>query len=298
MRCGRTRRWSWLGVATILLVLSATGCGGNVSTERSTTSTTSPTTAPRSPPTSTSVGTAAPATTTTAPVAIPEPATPAPTPEGSGSVTAPLPAGIVSTTLPTTARVVVLTFDAGANGDGMPSILATLRVAGAKATFFLTGNFASHYPGLAAQVAQAGHRIGDHSVDHPHFTALTDAQIDAEVVGAAQSIVRTTGADPAPYFRFPYGESDARTLAEVNRLGYVAVGWTVDTLGWEGTSAGISADTVLSRVLSALRPGEIVLMHVGSNPTDHSTLDADALPRVIAAIAAAGYTFVTLDGSA
>ena len=51
----------------------------------------------------------------------------------------------------------------------------------------------------------------------------------------------------------------------------------------------------MSRVLGALRPGEIVLMHVGSNPDDHSTLDADALPQLISQLKARGYSFVTLD---
>jgi peptidoglycan-N-acetylglucosamine deacetylase len=49
----------------------------------------------------------------------------------------------------------------------------------------------------------------------------------------------------------------------------VAVRRTVDTLGWDGTAGHISATVVAARVLSALRPGEIVLMHVGSNPDDH-----------------------------
>jgi peptidoglycan-N-acetylglucosamine deacetylase len=35
-------------------------------------------------------------------------------------------------------------------------------------------------------------------------------------------------------------------------------------------------------------------MHVGANPDDGTTLDADALPRVIAGLRAAGYDFVTL----
>jgi len=46
--------------------------------------------------------------------------------------------------------------------------------------------------------------------------------------------------------------------------------------------------------MANLQPGEIVLMHVGSHPTDHSTLDGDALPAVIAGIKAAGYGFVTI----
>jgi peptidoglycan/xylan/chitin deacetylase (PgdA/CDA1 family) len=53
--------------------------------------------------------------------------------------------------------------------------------------------------------------------------------------------------------------------------------------------------TVVSRVLANLRPGEIVLMHCGSNPNDHSTLDADALPTVIRDLRSRGYSFVTLD---
>jgi len=49
-----------------------------------------------------------------------------------------------------------------------------------------------------------------------------------------------------------------------------------------------------ARAIDHLQPGEIILMHVGANPADHSTLDADALPRIIDAIRAHGYQFVTL----
>ena len=54
---------------------------------------------------------------------------------------------------------------------------------------------------------------------------------------------------------------------------------TADTLGWEETAEHISASVVAFRVLAAVRPGEIVLMHVGSNPDDHITFDANAPPR-------------------
>ena len=69
----------------------------------------------------------------------------------------------------------------------------------------------------------------------------------------------------------------------------------MDTLGWKGTSGGMTAQGVCDRVIAGLQPGEIVLMHVGSNPDDGSTLDADALPEIIAMMRAAGYSFVTLD---
>ncbi len=44
-----------------------------------------------------------------------------------------------------------------------------------------------------------------------------------------------------------------------------------------------------------MRPGAIVLMHAGANPHDGSTLDADALPTLIAKLTSEGYEFTTLD---
>jgi peptidoglycan-N-acetylglucosamine deacetylase len=129
---------------------------------------------------------------------------------------------------------------------------------------------------------------------HPHLPALPDQAIRDEVQGAEQRIL-AAGADPRPLFRFPFGDRDERTIAAVNDLGYVAVRWTVDTLGWKGTSGGMSAQKVTDRAMNALRPGEIVLMHLGANPEDGTTLDADALPDMIERMRAAGYTFVTLD---
>jgi peptidoglycan/xylan/chitin deacetylase (PgdA/CDA1 family) len=197
--------------------------------------------------------------------------------------------------LPTSRRVVALTFDAGANADGLASVLGTLRREGVPATFFLTGDFARRFPARSAEIAAGGHRLGNHSVDHPHFTALSDQAVRDQLAGAERAIVASTGRDPRPLFRFPYGDRDQRTIRLVNAAGYVPVRWAVDSLGWKGTSGGLTAGAVTARVLGALRPGEIVLMHVGSNPDDHTTLDADALPAVIAQIRAAGYGFVTLD---
>ncbi|MCP2247289.1 polysaccharide deacetylase family protein [Lentzea aerocolonigenes] len=196
--------------------------------------------------------------------------------------------------LPTDRKVVALTFDAGANAAGLPSILRTLADQRVHATFFLTGDFAQADPGHVQAILAAGHRVGNHSMTHPYLTRLPDNEIAGELTKAEQVLLRT-GADPRPLFRFPYGDRDARTIAAVNARGYVAVRWTVDTLGWQGTAAGGSARRVVDRTIEALQPGEIVLMHIGSHPDDRSTLDADALPDVIAAARARGYEFVTLD---
>jgi peptidoglycan/xylan/chitin deacetylase (PgdA/CDA1 family) len=201
--------------------------------------------------------------------------------------------GIDVTRLPTAARVVALTFDAGANADGVAKIVATLRERNVAATFFLTGAWTKAFP-AQARLLGGEYAIGDHSMTHPHFNQLSDDAVRAEVDDARTTIQSATGVDPLPLFRFPFGEHNAHNRALVNQLGYVSIGWTVDTLGWQGTSGGRTVESVTQRVVANLRPGEIVLMHVGSHPSDRSTLDADALGRVIDGVRSAGYDFVTV----
>jgi peptidoglycan/xylan/chitin deacetylase (PgdA/CDA1 family) len=201
--------------------------------------------------------------------------------------------GQIPARLPTTRHVVALTFDAGADAAGAPKILAALARTGVPATFFMTGRWAQLYPRWARRMA-ARYPIGNHTFDHQDLLTLTRQGARRELLMAGVAITRATGRSPVALFRFPYGSSDSSTLALANQLGYTAVGWTVDTLGWEGTSLGQSLGSVTSRALAHLQPGEIILMHVGANPHDHSTLDADAVPAIISAIRARGYQFVTL----
>jgi peptidoglycan/xylan/chitin deacetylase (PgdA/CDA1 family)/N-acetylmuramoyl-L-alanine amidase len=203
-------------------------------------------------------------------------------------------AGQIPDVLPTTRHVVALTFDAGADNAGAPKILAALARTGVRATFFMTGRWAELYPRWARRIA-GRYPIGNHTFDHQDLLRLPLHSVAGELLRAAASIKGATGQPPEPLFRFPYGSSSASTLAIVNRVGYTAIGWTVDTLGWEGTSLGQSVSSVTARALGHLRPGEIILMHVGANPSDHSTLDADALPGIISGIRARGYRFVTVD---
>ena len=189
--------------------------------------------------------------------------------------------------------MVALTFDAGANDAGAAKILATLRESGATGTFFMTGRWAQLFPHRARKIA-ARYPIGNHTYDHSDLTRLTPSAVLREIQMASTAIRRVTGRPPAPLFRFPYGSSSPSTLRTANQLGYTAIGWTVDTLGWEGTSGGQSTESVVSHALAHLQPGAIILMHVGSNPHDRSTLDADALRTIIDDIRRRGYTFVTL----
>ena len=300
----RQRRNRWRVTLTVLMAVATavaaggcgrgTGKGGQASTATgpavTVTTAASPTSRPATTPTT--PATRAPATTSRPPGSRPTPTTrPAPAPSPT------LPASLVGaewTRLPTSRKVVALTFDAGAGAQGVDKILSTLAASGVRGTFFLTGAWVQDFPAQSRAIA-ARYPIGNHTDTHPNLRGLSDSAIRQQLAAAQARILAATGHDPRPLFRFPYGASDRRTIGAVNQLGYGAIRWTVDTLGWKGTSGGQSTQTVIARVLAGLQPGEIVLLHVGANPDDHSTLDADALATLITQVRLRGYQFATVD---
>lgn len=195
--------------------------------------------------------------------------------------------------LQTRQHVVALTFDGGGNAASARSVLAVLRRERVTGTFFLTGHFVKSYPALARAIGRR-YPVGNHTVNHLDLRRLSNGAVEREITQAQRMITAATGRDARPYFRFPYGARDARTLQIVHRLGYASVRWTVDTLGWMGSSVQ-SVSGAVRRVVAGLVPGQIVMMHLGSS-RDGSTIDAHALPAVIRAVRARGYRFVTLAG--
>ncbi len=195
--------------------------------------------------------------------------------------------------LPLTGRYIALTFDAGGNADGVKPILDTLQARKVKATFFLKGGFVQAFPAKSRRIA-GNHLVGNHTMTHPHLLALGNLAVRREIRLAEDTIRTTTGEDPRRFFRFPFGERNDRLIGIANTMCYVPFRWTVDSLGWLGKERGGTAARVVDRVVAAAKPGAIVLMHVGSNPDDGTTFDADALPVIIQRLRAQGYDFVPL----
>lgn len=190
-------------------------------------------------------------------------------------------------------HVVALTFDAGADRGYAPRILQTLEADHVRATFGMTGLWAERNPDLVRRMARDHDAFINHTYDHRSFTGLstqsaplTVQQRTWEIERADREIVRLTGHSARPYFRPPYGDYDAATLTLVRKLGYrYSIMWTVDSGGWEG----ISVASILQRCLSGVRPGAILLMHVGIQ-----SQDGIALRSLIADLKHRGYHFATI----
>ncbi|QIB48290.1 polysaccharide deacetylase family protein [Streptomyces aureoverticillatus] len=195
--------------------------------------------------------------------------------------------------LPTSRQVVALTFNAAWNERGVASVLTELRRRGHPATFFPTGGFAEARP-AAVRAMGAEHGLGNHSHTHPYFDDLSTRERGREVRRADAAIRTAAGTAPLPFFRFPYSSTTTDSVADVNALGYAAIEFTVDTNGYLGPGRGMTVQRVIERAVAALAPGAIIQMHVGSSAADGIVLDAQALPRLLDAIAARGYGVVDL----
>lgn len=192
-----------------------------------------------------------------------------------------------------THRAIALTFDAGADRGFAPRILSTLEKAHVHATFGMTGKWAEANKNLLRRMARDHDGFINHTYDHQSFTgystntaALTLRQRTWEITRTERIVRAATGRVTKPYFRPPYGDYDPATLRLLHRLGYrYMVTWTLDSLGWEH----LPSAAILQHCLTGIRPGTILLMHVGSQ-----SQDAAALPPLIRVLKHRGYHFVTV----
>jgi peptidoglycan/xylan/chitin deacetylase (PgdA/CDA1 family) len=100
---------------------------------------------------------------------------------------------------------------------GFPNVLELLDRLDVKATFFIEGWNALHYPRTLKRIAERGHEIGIHGWVHEVFHSLS--AIEAErVLRDAQAAFRLLGIEPRG-FRAPGGARGSHALCVLRKLG-------------------------------------------------------------------------------
>jgi peptidoglycan/xylan/chitin deacetylase (PgdA/CDA1 family) len=173
---------------------------------------------------------------------------------------------------------VALTLDLETGDLPVRRILDTLREHDAHVTFFVLGSWVEQHPELAQQIAADGHEFASHSLTHADFRTLTNEQIAHELAETERLVHDITGATTRPYFRFPYGHYDDRTVQAVIEQGYLPIHWSIDprdAVGMPKDPAFFIEQVTDGRTAAELH-GQIVLAHCCNRETF-----ADALPTLL-----------------
>ena len=178
-------------------------------------------------------------------------------------------------------RFVALTFDDGPRRDTTSRLLDGLRERGASATFFLIGQQIEGSEDLLLRMRDEGHQVGNHSWSHASLKDESDWGLLQEV-GRTDTLLREILGEGSYWLRPPYGLLTARQRQLIT---VPVIKWSVDPEDWKlrDTEKDVAA------VLKKVQAGDIILMH------DSIPATVDAALRIVDALQAEGYTFVTVE---
>lgn len=175
---------------------------------------------------------------------------------------------------------IALTFDCAWGNSNTDLLLGLLKDAGAKATFFVTGEFCDKYPEDVKKMYDAGHEIGNHSDVHPHVEGMNINALIEDTRKCSQKIKMITGEEPKIY-RAPYGEYDNNVVTTIEGMGMKMIQWSVDSIDWKEPEP----ETIIKRIEKDTVSGSILLFH---NDLENTSL---ALPQLLTDLKQKGFVF-------
>lgn len=199
----------------------------------------------------------------------------------------------------TNPRQVALTFDDGPDPRYTPAILDILTRAHVNATFFVVGLRGEANPDLLRRIVAQGSELGSHTFTHPDLSLISTRQFNLELRATQRLIEGATGRRTV-LFRPPFAEDiepetpdQAGIVAHASRLGYYISGMGVDPNDWKRPGAAQIVASTLAQVRAG--DGQVILLHdAGGDRTE----TVAALPALITALRAQGYSFTTVSGLA
>lgn len=185
-------------------------------------------------------------------------------------------------------KYIALTFDDGPSPTFTNQILDVLALNGAKGTFFVVGKLAEVHPEIVVRESREGHEIGNHSYEHREINRLSPKDLQNDLFRAHEAIFRINGVNIKVY-RPISGYYDAKVVQVAEMLHYKVIIWTwgLDSRDWTRTSG----EAIASRVLTAIRPGSILLFHDQGGDRSNTI---QALHIILPALRKQGYRFVTV----
>ncbi len=220
-------------------------------------------------------------------------------------------------------RPVYLTFDTGHMGVA-PLIAEVLARQQVRVTFFAAhektregdGTLGAHWAPWWRARALEGHAFASHTFDHAYWQGdaadgsfrirpssgpqtgqdlrWQAADYCANLHQASARLQQLTGQAPLPLFRAPGGRHSNALLQAAQNCGYRHVGWAdAGFLGDELPSDKYPNDRLLREALDRIRPGDILMAHLGIWSRQHPWAPA-VLEPLIERLKVKGFCFSTL----
>ena len=134
---------------------------------------------------------------------------------------------------------------------------------------------------LTKRISKEGHLIGNHTYSHADLARTNYNKASVEINKTNEIITSITGTSPK-YIRPPYGDVNKKLL---ENTGMKVVLWNVDPEDWKDQNA----DIVVNRIISHVRPRDIILLH------DIFKSSVEAALKTVDILQDKGYQFVTVD---
>lgn len=183
----------------------------------------------------------------------------------------------------TETKQIAISINCVENADNIDSILDSLSKMKAKATFYITGEFATSYKESVKKIISNGNEVGSLSEKYCHLKDKSAEEVQKQMSSATKKIEDITNVK-VKTFRAPYGEFNNVILEQAQNQGLVAVKWSIDSLDYNG----LNEEEMLERINESLTPGGIILMHNTGKYT------ADSLEKIIYTLQQRGYNFTTV----
>ena len=186
----------------------------------------------------------------------------------------------------TTDKIVSLTFDDGPDSDMTPRVLDVLKQNDITATFFLIGNRVKTNPEIVSRMYKEGHLVANHTYSHlSTFPLSSSSRVKQEIENTNEAIYSVVGKVPH-LFRPPFGVTNPIIGKVVKQKSLTTIGWSIRSLD---TISKRSRNEVCEKVVGALHPGAIILLHDVCQDTDI------LLKQLIPMILEQGYRIVPLN---
>ena len=187
-------------------------------------------------------------------------------------------------------KVMYLTFDEGYEyNNNTAKILDTLKAKGVKAAFFVTGAYIKSNLDLVNRMANEGHLVCNHSVNHLNqVDAIKNPKkLEDDIAGLQTLYKEKTGNNLASFLRPPEGVYSERTLKFINDMGYRPVFWSFAYKDWLRDNQP-DKKFAIEKITGQFHPGSVLLLHAVSDT------NAEILGDIIDQAVNMGYRFGSL----